>query len=92
MPAPQKLPSGRARELALLDISNSIVVNARQLSKAEGAVCAPGASALLAPSLRPITLSEQHSAKTLRPLHTPWGCNLKKGIASLEGPALETDY
>ena len=29
-PAPQKQPSGRARELASLDISKSIVVNAKQ--------------------------------------------------------------
>ena len=49
MPAPQKLPSGRARVLSSWDITNSTVVNARQLSKAKGAICAPGASALVAP-------------------------------------------
>ena len=67
MPDPQKLPSGRARELASLDIPNSIVVNAKQLSKAKGEICAPGASALLALFPTLTMLSEQHSAKALRP-------------------------
>ena len=73
MPAPQKLPSGRARDLSSRDITNSIVVNARQLSKAKGAICAPGASALVAPLPGPTRLSEQHSAKTLRPNWTHAG-------------------
>ena len=41
MPAPQKLPSGRARDLLLLAMAKVTDVSARQLSKANGAICAP---------------------------------------------------
>ena len=67
MPAPQKLPSGRARDSLLLAIAKLTDVSARQLSKANGVICAPGDNALVASLPKPILLSEQHFAKTLRP-------------------------
>ena len=48
MPAPQKLPSGRARDSLLLAIAKLTDVSARQLSKANGVICAPGDNALVA--------------------------------------------
>ena len=40
MPAPQKLPSGRVRDLLVLSVTKLIVVSVRQLSTAKGPSCA----------------------------------------------------
>ena len=68
MPAPQKLPSGSVRDLLVWSITKLIDVSVRQLSKAKGPSCAPGARSLVVSMSLPMPtlLSEQHSAKTLR--------------------------
>ena len=83
MPAPQKLPSGRARDLLLLAMAKVTDVSVRQPSKANGPICAPGANA-----------ATERAAFCKDPptkLNTPWGCDLSKRIASLKDPILETD-
>ena len=97
MPAPQKLPSGSVLDLLVLlvlSITKLIDVSVRQLSKAKGPSCAPGARSLVASVSLPLPtlVSEQHSAKTLRLNRThPGGHDLLKDIAALESSILKAD-
>ena len=93
MPAPQKLPSGSVRDLLVLSVAKLINVSVRQLSKAKGPSCAPGARSLVVSMLLPMPTLERAALgkNSSAELNTPRGHDLLEDIAALENSIVKAD-